>query len=85
MIGSSFDQHVGGGWRFMMRFYTVGDQNYIFGFSRGAYIARFLAEMLDHFGLLSHGNEEMVGGLQPVAVSTDGLTPTLCTRPVQPN
>ena len=30
------------------------------GFSRGAYVARFLAEMLDHVGLLSAGNEEMI-------------------------
>jgi len=43
-----------------MRFYNPGDEIYIFGFSRGAYIARFLAEMLDYVGLLSHGNEEMV-------------------------
>ena len=33
---------------------------YFFGFSRGAYVARFLAEMLDHVGLLSAGNEELV-------------------------
>lgn len=59
-IGTSFDQHVVGGYRFLMRFYSPGDEIYIFGFSRGAYIARFLAEMLDHVGLLSHGNEEMV-------------------------
>ncbi|KAI1850372.1 hypothetical protein JX265_002270 [Neoarthrinium moseri] len=43
-----------------MRFYCPGDDIYFFGFSRGAYVARFLAEMLDHVGLLSHGNEEMV-------------------------
>lgn len=43
-----------------MRFYNPGDEIYMFGFSRGAYIARFLAEMIDHIGLLSHGNEEMV-------------------------
>ena len=43
-----------------MRFYNPGDEIYIFGFSRGSYIARFLAEMLDYIGLLSHGNEEMV-------------------------
>lgn len=43
-----------------MRFYNPGDHIYMFGFSRGAYIARFLAEMLDYIGLLSHGNEEMV-------------------------
>ncbi|KXJ95098.1 hypothetical protein Micbo1qcDRAFT_200535 [Microdochium bolleyi] len=60
-IGSSFDQHVVGGYRFLMRFYNPGDEIYFFGFSRGAYVARFLAEMLDHVGLLSHGNEEMVG------------------------
>ncbi|KAG5928850.1 hypothetical protein E4U42_007828 [Claviceps africana] len=59
-IGSSFDQHVVGGYRFLMRFYKQGDEIYMFGFSRGAYIARFLAEMLDYIGLLCHGNEEMV-------------------------
>ncbi|PHH51290.1 Uncharacterized protein YEL023C [Ceratocystis fimbriata CBS 114723] len=59
-IGSSFDQHVVGGYRFLMRYYNHGDEIYIFGFSRGAYIARFLSEMLDMVGLLSHGNEEMI-------------------------
>ncbi|KAG9251514.1 uncharacterized protein F5Z01DRAFT_627301 [Emericellopsis atlantica] len=59
-VGSSFDQHVVGGYRFLMRFYNPGDEIYLFGFSRGSYIARFLAEMLDYIGLLSHGNEEMV-------------------------
>lgn len=59
-VGSSFDQHVVGGYRFLMRFYNPGDDIYMFGFSRGSYIARFLAEMIDHIGLLSHGNEEMV-------------------------
>ena len=43
-----------------MRFYRTNDEIYLFGFSRGAYVARFLAEMLDYIGLLSHGNEEMV-------------------------
>lgn len=41
------------GYRFLMRYYTPGDDIYFFGFSRGAYTARFLAEMLDHVGLLS--------------------------------
>lgn len=36
-----------------MRYYSPGDDIYFFGFSRGAYTARFLAEMLDHVGLLS--------------------------------
>ncbi|KAI8935647.1 hypothetical protein NX059_007173 [Plenodomus lindquistii] len=53
-VGTSFDQHVMAGYRFLMRYYTPGDDIYFFGFSRGAYTARFLAEMLDHAG-----NEEM--------------------------
>jgi len=52
-LGTSFDQHVMAGYRFLMRYYTPGDDIYFFGFSRGAYTARFLAEMLDHVGLLS--------------------------------
>lgn len=39
-----------------MRYYTPGDDIFFFGFSRGAYTARFLAEMLDHVGLLSVSN-----------------------------
>lgn len=45
-------------YRFLMQTYE-DDDIFIFGFSRGAYVARFLAEMLDHVGLLSAGNEEM--------------------------
>lgn len=57
-VGTSFDSHVMGGYKFLMRCYQ-DDDIYIFGFSRGAYVARFLAEMLDHVGLLSRGIEEM--------------------------
>jgi hypothetical protein len=49
-----------GRYKFLMRFYAPRDDIYLFGFSRGAYTARFLAEMLDHVGLVSQGNEEMV-------------------------
>lgn len=58
-IGSSFDEHVMGGYKFLMRYYTPGDEIYFIGFSRGSYIARFLAEMLDFIGLLEAGNEEL--------------------------
>lgn len=60
MVGSSFHQHVLAGYRFVMQYYNQGDHIYIFGFSRGAYTARFLAEMIHNIGLLSKGNEEMV-------------------------
>ncbi|KKK22133.1 hypothetical protein AOCH_003013 [Aspergillus ochraceoroseus] len=59
-IGMSFIDHVIAGYKFIMRYYSTGDHIYIFGFSRGAYTARFLAEMIHNIGLLSRGNEEMV-------------------------
>ncbi|CAG8887924.1 unnamed protein product [Penicillium egyptiacum] len=59
-VGCSFAEHVMGGYKFLMRYYSPGDEIYFIGFSRGAYIARFLAEMLDFIGLLEAGNEELV-------------------------
>ncbi|KGO69371.1 protein of unknown function DUF2235 [Penicillium italicum] len=59
-VGSSFDEHVMGGYKFLMRYYSPGDEIFFIGFSRGSYIARFLAEMLDYIGLLEAGNEELV-------------------------
>lgn len=40
--------------------HLTGDKIYMFGFSRGAYTARFLARMINAVGLLSMGNDEMV-------------------------
>jgi hypothetical protein len=59
-LGRSFDRHVLGGYRFLMRHYQEGTKVFIFGFSRGAYTARFLNEMLDYVGLLGPDNEEVV-------------------------
>ncbi|KAJ9493548.1 hypothetical protein H2202_010989 [Exophiala xenobiotica] len=56
----SFAEHVMAGYKFLMRYYANGDDIYIFGFSRGAYTARVLAEMIHDIGLLSRGNEEHV-------------------------
>ncbi|KAK2798077.1 hypothetical protein FQN51_007896 [Onygenales sp. PD_10] len=59
-IGTTFEYHVSAGYKFLMRFYSPGDAIYIFGFSRGAYTARFLTEMIHVIGLLSQGNEDMI-------------------------
>ena len=59
-LATSFDSHVIAGYRFVMRYYKPGDRIYIFGFSRGAFTARFLARMISHVGLLSIGNDELV-------------------------
>jgi uncharacterized protein (DUF2235 family) len=45
-VGTSFGEHVMAGYKFLMRYYESGDDIYFFGFSRGAYTARFLAQML---------------------------------------
>ncbi|KAL4993030.1 hypothetical protein BDV10DRAFT_190351 [Aspergillus recurvatus] len=58
--GSTFGDHVMAGYKFLMRYYCPEDQIYFFGFSRGAYLARFLAEMLDKIGLLKTGTEELI-------------------------
>ncbi|KAF2102691.1 hypothetical protein NA57DRAFT_7423, partial [Rhizodiscina lignyota] len=60
MFGTSFVHHVIGGYQFILKYYMPGDKIYIFGFSRGAYTARFLSEMIDNIGLLSMGNEELI-------------------------
>jgi hypothetical protein len=59
-FATTFDAHVIAGYRFIMRYYKAGDKIYLFGFSRGAFTARFLARMIYRVGLLSEGNEEMV-------------------------
>ncbi|PWW73357.1 hypothetical protein C7212DRAFT_367289 [Tuber magnatum] len=59
-LGTSFADHVVSGYKFIMRHYTPDDDIYILGFSRGAYTARFLAQMVQTIGLLSRGNEEMI-------------------------
>ena len=59
-LATSFDSHVVAGYKFIMRNYRPRDRIYIFGFSRGAFTARFLSRMISHVGLLSVGNEELV-------------------------
>lgn len=44
---------------FLMKYFEPGDRIYMFGFSRGAFIARVLAGMIERVGLLSKGLEEM--------------------------
>ncbi|KAM0344807.1 hypothetical protein ACHAPU_007185 [Fusarium lateritium] len=59
-FGTTFDAHVMAGYRFLMRYYETDAKIYIFGFSRGAFTAKYLARMINVVGLLCKGNEEMV-------------------------
>ncbi|PFH48601.1 hypothetical protein AMATHDRAFT_149478 [Amanita thiersii Skay4041] len=55
-IAWHIDRHVIDGYEFLMQHYEPGDKICIFGYSRGAYIARSLAGMLHAVGLLPRGN-----------------------------
>lgn len=60
MFASSVDHHVVSGYIFLMDNYEPGDQIFMFGFSRGAFIARALAGMLERVGLMNRGLKDMV-------------------------
>ncbi|KAG8910030.1 hypothetical protein FRC01_006588 [Tulasnella sp. 417] len=54
------EDHVIGGYKFLMDTYQEGDKICLFGFSRGAYTARALAAMIHRVGLLPARNVEQV-------------------------
>ncbi|KAF8226438.1 hypothetical protein L208DRAFT_1301875 [Tricholoma matsutake] len=59
-IAWHLDGHVMDGYEFLMQNYKAGDRICIFGFSRGAYIARGLAGMIHKVGLLPACNYQQV-------------------------
>lgn len=60
MIAFTLDQHVCAAYLFLMRYYRPGDKVFMFGFSRGAFIARILAGMIERVGLLNEGLEDNI-------------------------
>ncbi|KAG0664678.1 hypothetical protein C6P44_000658 [Monosporozyma unispora] len=60
MFAFCLDDHIVSAYLFLMKHYEVNDQIYMFGFSRGAFIARVLAGMLERVGLLNDGLDDMV-------------------------
>lgn len=59
-FGGGLLDNVGDAYRYMMEVYEVGDQVYLFGFSRGAYTVRALAGVLRMFGVLNSGNDGLI-------------------------
>jgi uncharacterized protein (DUF2235 family) len=60
MIGWMFNTHTSAAYRYLMDQYQDGDDVFLLGFSRGAFICRVLAGMLHKVGLLHGGQEEML-------------------------
>jgi uncharacterized protein (DUF2235 family) len=59
-FGAGLRQNLGDAYRYLMAVHEPGDQIFIFGFSRGAYTARALTGMLEVFGLLRRGSENLI-------------------------
>ncbi|GMK53451.1 hypothetical protein CspeluHIS016_0100370 [Cutaneotrichosporon spelunceum] len=57
---ANFDDFVCDAYAYLMDYYTSGDHVYIFGYSRGAYVARALAGMIQKVGLLPRGNHRSI-------------------------
>jgi len=79
------NEHVMGGYQFLMQNYRAGDKVCLFGFSRGAYTARALAGFLYKIGLLPRDNVEQIPFAYSLYKRTDndglaaGFKETFCT------
>lgn len=60
MVAYTLDYHMIKAYQYLMDHYEPGDRIIMFGFSRGAFIARLLAGMIERVGLLCQGLHDMV-------------------------
>lgn len=58
--GLGMMKNIQDGYRFIVQNYDIGDEIFLFGFSRGAYTARALAGMLNNCGVLKRKNAAMI-------------------------
>lgn len=59
-LAFTLEEHIVKGYIFLMKHYRCGDKIIMFGFSRGAFIARVITGMLERVGLLHNGLEDMI-------------------------
>ena len=59
-FGYGISRTIANGYAFIMENFEKDDRLFLFGFSRGAYIARALASMLRMVGLLRAGDNELI-------------------------
>ncbi|CAA2105379.1 hypothetical protein MBUL_03163 [Methylobacterium bullatum] len=59
-FGSGVYDNVAAGYRAIIDRYEPGDRLYLFGFSRGAYVARALAGLISKVGILERGRDNLV-------------------------
>lgn len=59
-FGAGLQQNIEDAYRYLMDRYEIGDNVFLFGFSRGAYTVRALAGMLNKCGLLQKGSNNLL-------------------------
>lgn len=59
-FGSGIYDKIATGYRAIIDRYEPGDRLYLFGFSRGAYVARALAGVVSKIGILERGRDNLV-------------------------
>ncbi|GLS42698.1 DUF2235 domain-containing protein [Methylobacterium brachythecii] len=59
-FGSGVYDKIATGYRAIIDRYEPGDRLYLFGFSRGAYVARALAGLIGKIGILERGRDNLV-------------------------
>lgn len=59
-LGGGVYENIGGAYGFLVDHYQPGDRLFFFGFSRGAFTARCVAGMVNLFGIVSRGSEQMI-------------------------
>lgn len=59
-FGAGLADNIGSAYSFLVTNYDIGDQIFLFGFSRGAYTARAVAGLVQAFGLLRRDNDNLI-------------------------
>ena len=88
-FGYGLRENIEDGYEYLMNYFVPGDKVFIFGFSRGAFTARKLVDLLHHFGLLQQGAKNLIPYVSKMYTSRDfknaaGFKETFC-NPCKPH
>jgi hypothetical protein len=72
MFGQGLSEIVRAAYGFLVNNYSGNDKIYIFGFSRGAYIARALAGLVSNYGLLTKRGMDNFNAVYDTFYAKDG-------------
>ena len=59
-LGAGIDKNIQDAYRFLVHNYNIGDEIFLFGFSRGAYTVRSIAGLINNAGILNKIHSELI-------------------------